>query len=53
MDEAYNMAVDALGLGLTNLEKNKISFPTPSPVHQITVDDDAFVVEIKLDMMMV
>ena len=53
MDEVYNMAVDALGLCLTDMERNKIPFPVPSPVDQITVDDDAFVVEIKLDMMMV
>lgn len=51
MDEAYNMAVDALGLCLTDMEKNKISFPTPSPVDQIVVDDDAFLVVIEFDMM--
>ena len=51
MDEAYNMAIDALGLCLADKEKNKISFPVPSPVDKITVDDDAILVVVEFDML--
>lgn len=51
MDDAYNMAIDALGLCLADMEKNNIPFPTPSPVDKITVDADALLVVIEFDML--
>ena len=51
MDDAYNMAIDALGLCLTDMEKNNIPFPAPSPVDKITVDADALLVVIEFDML--
>ena len=51
MEEAYNMAIDALGLCLSDMEKNNTPFPTPSPVDKITVDDDAVLVVIEFDML--
>lgn len=51
MEDAYNMAIDALGLCLTDMEKNNIPFPAPSPVDKITVDSDAVLVVIEFDML--
>lgn len=51
MDDAYNMAIDALGLCLTDMEKNNILLPAPSPIDKITVDDDAVLVVIEFDML--
>lgn len=51
MDDAYNMAIDALGLCLTDMEKNNIPFPAPSPLDKITVDADALLVVIEFDML--
>ena len=51
MVEAYNMAIDALGLCLSDMEKNNIPFPAPSPVDKITVDADAVLVVIEFDML--
>lgn len=51
MDDAYNMAIDALGLCLADMEKNNIPFPAPSPVDKINVDADALLVVIEFDML--
>lgn len=51
MEEAYNMAIDALGLCLSDMEKNNITFPSPSSVDKITVDKDAVLVVIEFDML--
>lgn len=51
MEQAYQMAVDALGLALTDMEDNHIAFPKPSPAHQIKIDDDAIIVVIEFDML--
>lgn len=51
MEDAYNMAIDALGLCLTDMEKNNIPFPAPSSVDKITVDDDAILVVIEFDIL--
>ena len=51
MEEAYNMAIDALGLCLSDMEKNNIPVPAPSPVDKITVDADAVLVVIEFDML--
>lgn len=51
MEDAYNMAIDTLGLCLEDMEKNNIPFPEPSPVDKITVDKDAVLVVIEFDML--
>lgn len=51
MEDAYNMAIDALGLCLTDMEKNHTPLPVPSPVDKITVDDDAVLVVVEFDML--
>lgn len=39
MQEAYEMAVDALGLELVTLKQEKRKIPKPSELHQVTVDE--------------
>lgn len=51
MNDAYNMAVDALCLHLADMEKNNISFPEPSAIDHITVDDNAVLVIIEFDIL--
>jgi predicted RNase H-like HicB family nuclease len=51
MDEAYNMAVDALGLCLTDMEHEHIVFPEPSDVSSINIEDEATIVIIEFDML--
>ncbi|MEE1248963.1 MAG: type II toxin-antitoxin system HicB family antitoxin [Lachnospiraceae bacterium] len=51
MEESYNMAVDALGLSLTDMEKNHIPFPTPTPPDKITMESDTVLVLIEFDML--
>lgn len=51
MEDAYSMAIDALGLCLSDMEKSHIPFPTPSSVDKITVDEDAVLVVIEFDML--
>lgn len=50
MDEAYEMAFDALGLALTSREQEKQPIPLPTSPKQITVDDDSFMVVVEFDM---
>ncbi len=50
LEKAYSMAVDALGLCLTDMEKNKIPFPTPSSIDSISTDDNSFLVIVQFDM---
>jgi predicted RNase H-like HicB family nuclease len=51
MNEAYNMAVDALGLCLTDMEREHITFPEPSDVSIINIEDGATIVIIEFDML--
>ncbi|MGN0161088.1 MAG: type II toxin-antitoxin system HicB family antitoxin, partial [Lachnospiraceae bacterium] len=51
MEDAYSMAIDALGLCLADMEKSHIPFPAPSSVDKITVDEDAVLVVIEFDML--
>ena len=51
MEDAYNMAIEALGLSLSDMKKNNIPFPTPSSVDNITVDSDAILVVIEFDLL--
>lgn len=51
MEDAYDMAIEALGLTLSDMKKNNIPFPTPSSVDNITVDSDAILVVIEFDLL--
>ena len=51
MQEAYEMAVDALGFALTSREQEKQEIPTASEVNQIPVGKDEYCVIIEFDML--
>ena len=51
MQEAYEMAVDALGLALTSREQEKQEIPTASEVNQSPVGKDEYCVIIEFDML--
>ena len=50
MENAYEMAVDALGLVLSYLKDNNRPLPLPSAPQNIKTDKDQFVVVIEFDM---
>ena len=50
MSQAYEMAVEALGLALTDREKEQQPLPTISAPSAITPEPDAFLVVIEFDM---
>lgn len=49
MTQAYEMAVDALGLCLVSKEQNKEPFPQPSEPDKVSVDD-GFLAVVEFDM---
>ena len=51
MTQAYEMAVDALGLALTCREKEQQPFPDSSDPTVITPEPDSFPVVIEFDML--
>ncbi len=51
MAQAYEMAVDALGLALTDYEQEKKSFPAASDPTTISLEPDSFLVVIEFDML--
>lgn len=51
MQEAYEMAVDALGLALTSREQEKQEIPAPSELSQIHVEVDEYCVIVEFDML--
>ena len=51
MEEAYTMAVDALGLCLTDMEKERSPLPTATPPDKIKTEPDSFLVVIEFDML--
>ena len=51
MDEAYEMAVDALGLALTSRVEEGQPIPSASDPSSITMDLDSFVVVVEFDML--
>lgn len=51
MDNAYEMAYDALGLVLSYLEDNKQPIPVPSLPQNIKFENNQFVVIIEFDML--
>lgn len=51
MAQAYEMAVDALGLALTDYEQEKKPFPAVSDPTTISLEPDSFLVVIEFDML--
>ena len=51
MEEAYNMAVDALGLCLTDMDREHIPFPEVSSPDKISPEPNSFLVVIEFDML--
>jgi len=51
MTQAYEMAVDALGLALSCREKEQQPIPTASDPTTITPESDSFLVVIEFDML--
>lgn len=51
MAQAYEMAVDALGLALTSRENEHQPLPSPSDPTEIIPELDAFLVVIEFDML--
>ena len=51
IQDAYEMAVDALGLAITSRKTEKEEIPTPSEPHNITLSKDEFCVVIEFDML--
>ena len=51
MSQAYEMAIDALGLALTCSEKEQQPFPASSDPTTITLEPDSFLVVIEFDML--
>ena len=51
MQQAYEMAVEALGLSITTMEDGKIEFPDASQPDQIDVGEGEFLVVIEFDLM--
>ena len=51
MTQAYEMAVDALGMALTSREKEHQPVPTVSDPTTITPEPDSFLVVIEFDML--
>ena len=51
MSQAYEMAIDALGLALTCREKEQQPFPASSDPTTITLEPDSFLVVIEFDML--
>ena len=49
MAQAYEMAVEALGLALTNRKEEKEEIPVPSEADKILVDDGVLVI-VEFDM---
>ena len=50
MSEAYEMAVDALGLTLEDRIKDN-DVPVPTPVDQLSPEEDAYTVIIEFDLL--
>ena len=51
IEEAYEMAFDALGLALSFLEDEKSVIPLPSAPNKISLNENEFVVIIEFDML--
>ncbi|MDD3185255.1 MAG: type II toxin-antitoxin system HicB family antitoxin [Anaerostipes sp.] len=50
-NEAYEMAVDALGLAITDRKEKKENIPLPTDLKDIQVEDGSFLVVVEFDML--
>ena len=50
MQQAYEMAVDALGLAITSRKQERESVPAPSQPYDLVVEEGALCVVIEFDM---
>ena len=50
MQEAYEMAVEALGLCISDLEKTSNAFPSPTLPQKLEVEEDGIIVLVEFDM---
>lgn len=50
MQEAYEMAVDALGLCIADMEKEQLPLPSASAPSSIVVDSDSVLLIVEFDM---
>lgn len=50
MQQAYEMAVDALGLAITSRQKEKEKIPVPTDISEIEAND-GFIVVLEFDML--
>ena len=51
MQQAYEMAVEALGLAITTMEAEKQELPPPSEPYKIFADADSFCVLVEFDLL--
>ena len=51
MEDAYEMAFDALGLAITDRENENQTIPHASDPSSIKVDDDSFLVVVEFDLL--
>lgn len=51
MNEAYEMAIEALGLALTDREKEHQPIPSASDPSSLSLEPDSFLVVIEFDML--
>ena len=51
MQEAYEMAADALGLALTSREEEKQEIPSPTDINHIKLNSNEYCVIIEFDML--
>lgn len=51
MQDAYEMAVDAVGLALTSREKEKLEIPTASDIIHVPLEKNEYCVIIEFDML--
>lgn len=51
MQEAYEMAVDALGLSITSREESGEEIPEASSPETVTAEPDAFLMVVEFDLM--
>lgn len=51
MQNAYEMAVDALGLAISSRKKEHLEIPAPSEPHRICTSTDEYCVVIEFDML--
>ncbi len=51
MQQAYEMAVDALGLAITSCEEEKLELPVPSEPYKIVLGEGEFCVVVEFDLL--